>query len=101
MSTSRKITKCKNLVERNIRGQHILVPLKTGPARLDALYTLNETAGLIWEAIQTETTEDSLVTLLSSTYDVAEVTARRDVERILDELGSIGAVTLGPGPAAE
>lgn len=94
MTASRKITKSKNLVERNIRGQRILVPLKTGPARLDALYTLNETASLIWDAIQTETPEASLVALMLETYAVAEEIAKRDVESIVNELNSIGAVTL-------
>lgn len=93
---NRKITKNKDLVERNIRGQLILVPLKTAPARLDALYTLNKTAGLLWNEIHVETAEETLVARLLAEYEVDETIARNDVEQILNGLASIGAVTLTP-----
>jgi len=47
----RTITKTDHVVERKVRDNLILVPMNTGPARLDALYTLNETAGFIWNHI--------------------------------------------------
>jgi hypothetical protein len=89
---NRNIIKNKELVERTIRDQLILVPLKTAPARLDALYTLNEAASLLWKEIDGETTEAQLVTRLLAD----EPTARQDVDRILNELATIGAVTLTP-----
>ncbi len=93
---NRNIIKNKELVERTIRDQLILVPLKTAPARLDALYTLNEAASLLWKEIDGETTEAQLVTRLLAEYEVDEPTARQDVDRILNELATIGAVTLTP-----
>ena len=92
----RTITKTDHVVERKVRDNLILVPMKTGPARLDALYTLNETASLLWKEIDGETTEDKLVTCLLAEYEVDEATARQDVDRILNELAAIGAVTLNP-----
>ncbi len=93
---NRKIVKNKDLVERTIRDQLMLVPMKTAPARLDALYTLNETAGFLWKLIAQDTTEEMLITHLIATYTVDEPTARQDVRMILDELATVGAITLTP-----
>jgi hypothetical protein len=92
----RTITKTDHVVERKVRDNLILVPMKTGPARLDALYTLNEAASLLWKDIKGETSEDELVTRLLAEYEVNEATARQDVDRILTELAAIGAITLKP-----
>jgi hypothetical protein len=90
------ITKTDHVIERKVRDNVILVPMKTGPARLDALYTLNEAASLLWKEIDGETTKDKLVIRLLAEYEVDDTTARKDVDRILNELASIGAITLTP-----
>ena len=92
----RTITKTDHVVERKVRDNLILVPMKTGPARLDALYTLNEAASLLWQELDGETTEAKLVSRLLAEYEVGEATARQDIDRILNELAAIGAVTLKP-----
>jgi len=86
------ITKTDQVVERKVRDNLILVPMKTGPARLDALYTLNETAGFIWDSITPGITRDELVARLVAKYDVSEATARQDVQRVLERLTAIGAI---------
>lgn len=93
---NRTITKSKALIERTIRDQLVLVPLKTGPARLDALYTLNEAAGFLWKAIDDEPSEEALINRMLHSYEVDEPMVRADVERILNELASIGAINLSP-----
>jgi hypothetical protein len=93
---NRKISKNKDLVERTIRNQLMLVPMKTAPARLDALYTLNETASFLWKEISDGITEETLVNRLTATYNVEEITARQDVNTILNELATIGAIKLSP-----
>lgn len=67
----------------------LVVPLKTGPARLDALYTLNETAGFIWRQIDRGMAEDEIVARVIAAYEVDEVTAQNDVRRALDGLAAI------------
>lgn len=87
-----RYTKTEHVVERQVRDTHILVPMHTGPARLDALYTLNETAGFIWNAITPGITDDELVARLTSAYEVDESAARQDVWRILERLTAMGAI---------
>lgn len=86
------LSKTNQVVERRVRDSLILVPMKTGPARLDALYTLNETAGFIWDNITPGVTREALVARLVAQYDVAEDAARQDVQRVLERLASIGAI---------
>jgi hypothetical protein len=86
------ITKTDQVVERKVRNNLILVPMKTGPARLDALYTLNETAAFIWDSITPGITRDELVSRLVTHYDVPEDVARLDVQRVLERLAAIGAI---------
>ena len=88
----RTITKTDHVVERKVRDNLILVPMKTGPARLDALYTLNETAGFIWENITPGIIEDELVTRLVEKYEVSKESAQQDVRRVLERLKAIGAI---------
>lgn len=85
-------TKTDNVVERKVRDNLILVPMKTGPARLDALYTLNETAAFIWDSITPGITEEELVTRLVEKYEVSEESAQQDVRRVLERLKAIGAI---------
>ena len=83
-----------DVVERKVRESRILVPIKTGPARLDALYTLNTTAGFIWDQLSSGVSEDELVSRLLAEYEVNEQTTRNDVRRILDGLAGIGALQI-------
>lgn len=49
-------------------------------------FSLNETGARIWEQVQEGSEEASIVATMIREYEVDEVTARREVRRILDEL---------------
>ena len=83
---------CDGVVERQVRENLILVPLQTGPARLDALYTLNETAAVVWHEAGRGGTEDDAVAHILAEYEVDEPTARRDVRAVAERLVAIGAI---------
>ena len=86
--------RCEGVVERQVRENLILVPLKTGPARLDALYTLNETAAVVWREAGQSGSEDAAVAQLVAEYDVDADTARNDVRAVADRLVAIGAIRI-------
>ena len=91
---TRRFTKSSDVVERKVRDSLILVPLKTGSTRLDALYTLNDTAGFIWHHIDQDVEEGELVASMAAEYQVDLATAQEDVRRIMDGLVAVGAVVL-------
>lgn len=68
---------------RQIAGELIAVP--TGPvaAKLSGLAVMNETAKFLFDLLQTEQTEDSLVSAMLEEYDTSYETAREDVQEFL------------------
>ena len=84
--------KTAHVVEREIRGEHILVPIMRNMETLDSIYTLNETAGCIWRNAVSGMTEDRIATLLAEEFDVDPATAQADTRRILNDLIEIKAL---------
>jgi hypothetical protein len=83
-------TRSKTIVERTVRDEHLLVPLHGQAGRLDCLYTLNETAAFIWNALADN---------LSDTQIADRMTEEYDVQQTLRELLDIGAITqVHPSP---
>ena len=68
---------------RQIAGELIAVP--TGPvaAKLSGLAVMNETARFLFDLLQTEQTEDSLVSAMLEEYETSSETAREDVQEFL------------------
>ena len=88
-----RYVQCPSIVERQIRDEHILVPLHGERGRLDSLFTLNETASLIWSAVAEDLSESQMAARLAEVYDVDSATALADVQQVLRELLDIGAIT--------
>lgn len=91
---TRRFMRSSDVVERQVRDNLILVPLKTGSARLDALYTLNETAAVVWREAGQGGSEDTAVAQLVAEYDVDADTARNDVRAVAERLVAIGAIRI-------
>lgn len=91
----RTFEKSDMVVERKVRNAHILVPLQgTGTAVIDCLYTLNETAGLIWDRAVAGVSDHAIAVELSATCEVDSTTAEADVQKVLNDLIRIGALRL-------
>lgn len=92
MNASRRFRKSATVVERKIRGEHILVPIVGDMERLDSIYTLNSTGSLVWECAIQGMAEADVCQALVTTFDVDAQTTERDVTRLLDEFKAIGAL---------
>jgi len=81
-----------DMVARRIRGESILVPISNTMEALDSIISLNESA----EFIRTRAAEgmpcDAIATALAEAFDVSIDTATADVDAVLSELESIGAL---------
>ena len=87
-----RYTPSQTVIERKVREEHILVPLHGEAGRLDSLYTLNETASLVWDAISENLTDEQIAAKMTEEYDVDSATAIADVQQVLRELLDIGAI---------
>jgi hypothetical protein len=73
-------------VAREVGGELVVVPLTGNIAHMNELFTFNSSAKLLWEALQEDSTEETLVISLLDAYDVEESVARVDVKKFLDRL---------------
>lgn len=74
----------------NTGGESILVPV--GGAGFSGVVRGNRTVGVMLELLKTETTEEELVSAVKARFDAPEGAVERDVEKVLAELRSIGAL---------
>jgi hypothetical protein len=85
-------SRAPDVVSRRIRGEHVLVPIRRSCATLDSIYTLNATAGFIWERAGSGESPDAIARGLAAAFAVDEATAAADVARTLDDLLAAGAL---------
>lgn len=74
---------------RQVAGQTVVLPME-GDLQLNMMITLNETGTFLWERLQSETTEDALVTALLAEYDVEESVAKSAVASFVKKLSDNG-----------
>jgi hypothetical protein len=92
---ARRFHKNRQIVDRQVRDEQILVPLQGDRARLDCLYTLNETAAFIWRRAGAGLTEEEIAAELAAEYEVSLAAAGADTRRVLDELTGLDLIAGG------
>lgn len=74
---------------RQVAGENVVLPI--GPdLNRNMMITLNGTGAFLWERLQSETDEDTLVNALLEAYDVDEPTARTCVKAFVKNLEDNG-----------
>ena len=66
--------------------------VSTGASDFKGLVRGNASAGFIMSCLESDTTEDEIVSKMLQTFEVSEEIARRDVRKIVTQLKSIGAI---------
>ena len=82
----------KDLILREIAGEFLLVPTGAAAARFNGLITMNEIAHFLFQALQEEQTEASLLEQITGTYQIDPETARRDLQDFLQQLRELGVL---------
>jgi len=91
-SPGKCFTKDKDIVTRDVAGETIIVPIRGRVGDLDAIYTLNEPGGFIWQHLESRPTVRQLVDAVAAEYDVETGEAKKDVEDFLESLEAAGLV---------
>ena len=71
-------------------GEHITVT--AGNTAFTGMVRSNSTAGFIVECLKKETTKEEIIKKMLETYDASKEVLENDVEKILEQLHSIGAI---------
>lgn len=76
----------KELIQRQIAGETVLVPVGKSVYDANGLFVMNELATFIWELLPNAETEAEICKAVLEEYDVSEETAARDVADFLEKL---------------
>lgn len=79
-------------VVRQIAGETIAIPAGAAARELSGLLALNGSGQFLFELLQSEQTEDSLVSAMLETYEIDEATARADVAEFVEILRTSGVL---------
>ena len=77
---------------RDVAGALVIVPVGAAVSAFPGMITMNATGAYIWELLETEQTEDSLVAALVASYEVEKDRARADVQAFVGKLKPTGAI---------
>lgn len=73
-------------ISRVVNEELVLVPLTGNIARMNEMFTLNETARFIWENVQENMVMDDMIALLTAEYDIDADLAERDILGFLEKI---------------
>jgi len=88
------VTKASEFVCRQVAGETIVLPIKSGVASTECVFTLDEVGSLIWGLIDGTRTAEQIAGEVSRLYDVTETQARADVGEFLADLAEAGLVEI-------
>ena len=81
-----------SVVSRVIAGETLIVPIRKGRGDLASIYSLNEVASSVWQAISLRRSESEIVGLIAEQFDGERSQIECDVESFLREMCSVGLV---------
>ena len=76
----------KKFVLREIAGEYVLVPVGEAARELNGIVTVTELGAFLWNLLQEEQTEQTLLNAVLDAYAVEEERARQDIRGFLQLL---------------
>jgi hypothetical protein len=81
-----------DVVMRRVGREALLVPVRNKVGDLDSIFTLNESAILIWQALDGQTPLDRVVERVCAEYDIDRERAAADTGEVIQALLDAGLV---------
>lgn len=81
-----------NFLLREVAGKQIVVPLGAAAAQFQGMLTLNATGVYLWQLLEQEQTEETLVQNVCNRYEVDTQVARKDITAFIKNLRAVGAL---------
>jgi len=86
LSQQARYRRNQDVVSRNIQGELVIVPIRSGVGDLNSLYTLNPVGSVLWDFMNQGHTIGEMVERVCDEFDVTATEARSDIEAFLDSL---------------
>ena len=81
-----------DVVTRPIGDEALLVPIRESISDLEWVFSLNDVAAAVWNALEQPHTLDEMVAEICSTFEVDPAEARADLETLLEDLHEVRLV---------
>jgi hypothetical protein len=82
----------ESVVSRVIAGETLIIPVRKGVADLASIYSLNQVATVIWQAIQQPRRREEIVAAIAQEFVIEPHQVERDVEIFLDDMHAAGLI---------
>jgi hypothetical protein len=88
-----------SVVSRRIAGETLIVPVRGGVGDLASIYSLNEVASSVWNAIAQPCSPDKIIERVEEEFAGDRWQVEQDVKSFLAEMQSAGLVETVGAPA--
>jgi hypothetical protein len=75
-----------------VAGETIIVPIRSGVADLECVFTLDEVGSVVWRELESPVTAEQVVGRVIAEFEIGEAEARRDVIEFLSSLNEAGLI---------
>jgi len=80
----------KGYALRSIAGENIVVPVGSKNIDFKGMITLNDSGAFLWRLLETEKTQEELLSAMLQEYDIDESAAEEDLKEFIDMLNNAG-----------
>ena len=80
----------KGLKLRKLGGEYMVAPTGAAAKELHGVIRLNEVGAFLWDKLQKEQSEESLISAILDEYEIDTKTAESDVENFLKAIREAG-----------
>ncbi len=76
----------EGFVLKEIAGVNVVVPIASKMISFKAIVSLNESGAFLWKLLETDKTEQDLLTAFLVEYDIDEQTAKTDISQFIENM---------------
>jgi Coenzyme PQQ synthesis protein D (PqqD) len=76
----------REVVSRQIEGELVIVPIRSGVGDLNSLYTLNPVGSVLWDFMTEGHTIGEMVSRVCDEFEVSSNQAQSDIQEFLDAM---------------
>ena len=90
----RSYVRSDSVVSRVIGGETLIIPVRKGVGDLASIYSLNQVASAIWQAIVRKRSKQEIIQAVEEEFAGERQQIELDVEGFLEEMHSVGLITV-------
>jgi Coenzyme PQQ synthesis protein D (PqqD) len=83
LSDTSRFVRNREVVARQIEGELVIVPIRSGVGDLNSLYTLNQVGSVLWDFMSEGHTIEEMVSRVCDEFEVSGSQAQNDIQNFL------------------